>query len=213
MNIDEMRTEWKQYSKKLEVSQRLNEHLIQSMLKERSRSRVSKIRRNNAIYLVLMVITTMFLAAIFFGNPFDFRYRLQYIPYGILFIGVLLGIVSLVKSLKNFTSTNINNVSLDSFLKRTIAEYEKNKKLERWVGIIIFSAGLLTAFSFLPKKLEHKEFWQAVGETAISMLITIAIYFIAFKMGAFKNKNQEEFENDLKEWNELKTISMELNDK
>ena len=210
MNIDEIKTEWKQYSKKLEVSQRLNEHLILSMLKERSRSRVSKIRRNNTIYLVLMLLTLLFLAAIFAGNPFDFKYRLQYIPYGILFIGVLLAIISLVKSFKTFT-TNINSVSLDNFLKKTIAEYEKNKKIERWFGIIIFSAGLLTAFSFLPKKLEHKEFWQAIGETAVSMLITIVIYFIAFKLGAFKNKNKEEFENDLKEWNELKNISLELN--
>ena len=212
MNIDEIKTEWKQYSKQLEVSQRLNERLILSMLKERSRSRVSKIRRNNTIYLVLMLLTLLFLAAIFAGNPFDFKYRLQYIPYGILFIGVLLAIISLVKSLKTFT-TDINDVSLDNFLKRAIAEYDKNKKIERWFGIIIFSAGLLTAFSFLPKKLEHKEFWQAIGETAVSMLITIAIYFVAFKLGAFKNKNREEFENDLKEWNELKNISMELNDK
>ena len=212
MNIDEIKTEWKQYSKKLEVSQRLNEHLILSMLKERSRSRVSKIRRNNTIYLVLMLLTLLFLAAIFAGNPFDFKYRLQYIPYGILSIGVLLAIISLVKSFKTFT-TNINSVSLDNFLKRTIEEYDKNKKIERWFGVIIFSAGLLTAFSFLPKKLEHKEFWQAIGETAVSMLITIVIYFIAFKLGAFKNKNKEEFENDLKEWNELKNISMDLNDK
>lgn len=212
MNIDEIKTEWKQYSKKLEVSQRLNEHMILSMLKERSRSRVSKIRRNNTVYLVLMLLTLLFLAAIFAGNPFDFKYRLQYIPYGILSIGVLLAIISLVKSFKTFT-TNINSVSLDNFLKRTIEEYDKNKKIERWFGVIIFSAGLLTAFSFLPKKLEHKEFWQAIGETAVSMLITIAIYFIAFKLGAFKNKNKEEFENDLKEWNELKNISMELNDK
>ena len=210
MNIDEIKTEWKQYSKKLEVSQRLNEHMILSMLKERSRSRVSKIRRNNTVYLVLMLLTLLFLAAIFAGNPFDFKYRLQYIPYGILSIGVLLAIISLVKSFKTFT-TNINSVSLDNFLKKTIAEYEKNKKIERWFGIIIFSAGLLTAFSFLPKKLEHKEFWQAIGETAVSMLITIVIYFIAFKLGAFKNNNKEEFENDLKEWNELKNISLELN--
>jgi len=124
MNIDEIKTEWKQYSKKLEVSQRLNEHLILSMLKERSRSRVSKIRRNNTVYLVLMLLTLLFLAAIFAGNPFDFKYRLQYIPYGILSIGVLLAIISLVKSFKTFT-TNINSVSLDNFLKRTIEEYDK----------------------------------------------------------------------------------------
>ncbi len=211
MNIEEIKTEWKQYNKKLEVSQRLNEHLILSMLRERSRSRVSKIRRNNIIYLVLMMATLLFLVAIVAGNPFDFKYKLQYIPYGILFIGVLIGVISLVKSLKSFT-VNLGIVSLDSFLKKTITEYEKNKKIERWFGVIIFSAGVLTAFSFLPKKLEHKEFWLAIGETVISILITIAIYFVAFKLGAFKNKSKEEFENDLKEWNELKSISLELKD-
>ncbi len=211
MSIEEIKTEWKQYNKKLEVSQRLNEHLIQSMLKERSRSRVSRIRRNNTIYLVLMLITLLVLAAIFAGNPFDFKYTMQYIPYCILFIGVLLAVISLIKSLKNF-SVNINNVSLDNFLKTTIAEYEKTKKIERWFGIIIFSAGVLTAFSFLPKKLEHKEFWPAIGETAISILITMAIYYIAYRLGAFKNKNKEEFENDLKEWNDLRNISSELTD-
>jgi hypothetical protein len=159
--------------------------------------------------MVLMVMSFLFIVAIFAGNPFDFKYILQYVPYGILAVGVLLAIVSLVKSFQSF-SININNVPLDSFLKNTIDAYEKNKKAERWFGILIISAGTLTAFSFLPNKLEHKELGQALVETAISILITLGIYFIAFKAGAFKNRKKEEFENDLKEWNELKKISQEL---
>lgn len=209
MTLEEIKTEWIQYNKKLETSQRLNEQLILSMLKERSKSRISKIRRQNTIYLALMVSSLLFIIALFAGNPFDFKYMLQYVPYGILSIGVVLAIVALVKSLQSF-SININNMPLDSFLRKIIDAYEKNKKIERWFGILIIGAGTLANLSFLPNKLAHKGLWQALGETGISILITLGIYFIAFKAGAFKNRNREEFENDLKEWNELKKISLEL---
>ncbi len=209
MNIEQLKTEWKQYDHKLSLSQRLNEHVIQSMLRERSRSRVSKIRRVTIIYMILMLINLVLLAAIFAGNPFDFKYMVQYIPYGLLTIGVLLALLSLVKTLQRF-NVNTNKVNLHSFLNTTIEEYEKNKKMERWFGIIIFSAGVLTVFSFLPKKMENKGVWPALGETAISIVITLAIYLIAFKLGAFKNRKKEGFENDLRELNELKAIAEDL---
>jgi len=209
MNIEEIKTEWQRVNKKLETSERLNEQVIQSMLRERSRSRVSQIRRNNAIYMFLMILNLLVLAAIFLGNPFDFKYAVQYIPYGILAVGVVLAIVSLIKSFQSF-NIDINSMNLESFLKKTLYEYDKNKKIQSWFGIIILSAGLLTAFSFLPKKLEHKELWPALAETGLSILITLAIYFIAFKAGAFKNRKKEGFENDFKEWNELKGIAADL---
>lgn len=211
MDIEQVKTAWQHYNQKLALTQRLNEQLILSMLKERSRSRVSKIRRENTIYLVFMVITLIFLGAIFAGNPFDFRYTLQYVPYGMLAIGVIMAMLSLFKSLQSF-DVNLNNVSLATFLKKTIDAYEKNKKMESWFGAIFLSAGLLTAFSFLPKKLENKGLWQALGETAISVVVTLLIYFIAFKMGAFKNSKRDGFENDLNELNELRAISSELGD-
>ena len=211
MELEQIKTAWEQYNKKLELSQRLNEQLLLSMLRERSRSRVSKIRRSNSIYMALMILNLVILTAIFAGNPFDFKYGLQYVPYGFLAIGVIMAMVTLFKSFKSF-DVNMNNISLDAFLKRTIDGYEKNKKMEKWFGIIIFSSGVLTALSFLPKKLENKELWPALGETALSMVITILIYMIAIKAGAFKSRNREGFENDLKESNELKAISSELGD-
>jgi uncharacterized membrane protein len=209
MNIEQIKSEWKQFSQQLESSQRLNEHLLMSMLKERSRSRVSKIRRDNMIYLLLMFANLAFLAAIFLGNPFDFKYRLQFAPYALLAAGVIMAVVSLIRSLKRFNA-DLNQVNLDSFLTTTIAGYEKNKQMERWFGLIIFSAGTLTVLSFLPKKLAHKPLGEALVETALSILITLGIYFTAYKLGAFKNRNREGFENDLKELNELRAIASDL---
>lgn len=211
MNLEQLKTEWREYDQKLALSQRLNEQIIQSMLRERSRSRVAKIRRDNILYLVLMLLNLVLLGAIFAGNPFDFKYDLQYIPFGILAAGVLIAIASLIKSLQSF-NVDLNTLNLDHFLRKTIGEFEKNKKMQGRFGLLIFSSGMLTAFSFLPKKLEHKELWPALGETLLSMAITLAIYFIAYKLGAFKNRKKEGFENDLKELNNLKSISAELSE-
>lgn len=209
MNIEDLKTEWQQYNHKLSLSQRLNEQVVQSMLRERSRSRVSKIRRESVMYLVLMFLNLVLIAAIFVGNPFDFVYAAQYIPYGILALGIILALGSLIKTLQRF-NVDMHNVSLHYFLKRTIEEYEKNQKMERWFGILIFAAGTLTVFSFLPKKLANKGMGPALAETAISIVITVIIYFIAFKLGAFRNRKKEGFESDLKELNEMKAIAEDL---
>ena len=212
MNIEELKTEWKQYNQQLALTERLNERVIHSMIRERSRSRVSRIRRDSIILMGLMFINLIFFAAVFAGNPFDFRYTVQYIPYGLLTIGVVLAIVSLFKTLRRF-NFNINTVNLSSFLTTTIEEYEKNEKMESWFGAIILCGGLLTVFSFLPKKLENNGLWPALGETAISLLITLAIYFLALRLGAFKNRKKEGFKSDLRELNELKAIASELKDR
>ena len=209
MNIEQLKTEWKRYDQKLTLSQRLNDQLIISMLKERSRSRVAKIRQENIMLLIAMSFTFIFIIGIFLGNPFDFKYTLQYAPYGLLAIGVLLAIGTLIRSLQSF-NVNINNVNLDTFLNKTIQESEKSKRMHHWFVTIMFTAGILTVFSFFPKKYENNGLWPAISETSIMIFITVAIYFIAWKAGAFKNKKMEAFQDDLKELNELKAISSEL---
>ncbi|MEO8109472.1 MAG: hypothetical protein ABI594_05560 [Ginsengibacter sp.] len=212
MNFEEIKTEWARINKTLANTQELNEHLVAGIIKERSRSRVAKIRRTDTIYLVLMFVNLGLLIAIFAGNPFDFRYAIQFVPYGLLAFAILLAIASLFKSLQTL-NTNLSAANLDSFLRKAIDAYTKNNQVQKWFGIFIFSSGTLTALSFLPKKLEHKELWWAIGETALMMIITIVIYFIAFKAGAFKNNRKEDFEDDLEEWNRLKNISAGLKNK
>ena len=212
MNLEEIKTEWKQFHLKLESSQRLNEQVLESMLRERSRSRLSKIRGENILYLFLMLAILVLLAAIFIGNPFDFKYAVQYLPFALLAVGVLMAIGSIIISLQKF-NVDVNDVNLHVFLKTMIEAFEKNKKIEAWFGLIIFSAGTLTAFSFLPNKLENKPPLLALAETALSIIITLAIYFTAYKLGAFKNGKKEGFERDYKELRELKAIQDDLDDK
>ena len=209
MTLDQLKNPWQQYNQQLALSQKLNEQLIVSMLKERSNSRVSKIRRESFMLLFILCMEMVLLVAIFLSNPFDFKYPVQFVPYGLLAIGVLMAIASLYKTIRSFDA-GITNDGLAAFLQKTIDAYEKNRNAERWFGAIIVSAGVLTALSFLPNKLEHKAFWPALGETGISIFVTLLVYFVAYKLGAFKNRKKEGFENDWRELQELKSMSSEL---
>jgi MFS family permease len=209
MNVEQIKMEWNRYNEKLSLSQQLSEKLIISMLKERSRSRISAIRRSNFLYLLLMCMVFTFLIAIFAGNPFDFNYGWQFIPYGVLLIGVLITIITLVQSLQSLPA-DLNKLDLSSFLKQTVLAYDRKRKVESWFGIIMFTGGVLTVFSFLPGKLKNNSVTEALLETGLLVVITIIIYFIAFKAGAFKNRNKAAFENDLKELNNLRDLSAEF---
>ncbi|WP_295125355.1 hypothetical protein [uncultured Chitinophaga sp.] len=202
MELEELKSTWNRYEQQITSTQRLSERLITSMLQERSRSRVAGIRRENSLLLVYLVLLLGVLAAIFIGNPFDFTYGWQYIPYGLLCAGVMAAVARLVKNQREL-NTNINTIGLAPFLSKVIKGYEKSARMETWFGLLMFTGGVATVFSFLPHKLQHKGLWPALGETAIGVGITLLIYFVAFKAGAFRNRKKEGFENDLRELNEL----------
>lgn len=202
MNLEELKSAWQVYDQKLQSSQAINEKIIMSMIKERSKSRVSRLRRENGLLSAVLFLELLLLGAIFMGNPFDFKYTVQFVPYVFLVIGIIMALAVLLKNYK-MLDVDINNANLSAFLKNIIGEYEKNKQAEKWFGIIILSSGCLTVLSFLPNKLDKKGLWPAIIDTAIPMIICLAIYFMAFKLGAFKNRKAEAFKEDLQELEEL----------
>ncbi len=206
MNLEELKSAWQVYDQKLTFSQKINEKIVFSMIRERSNSRLSKMKRENRLLMLFMFFEFFVLLAVFIGNPFDFVYLWQYIPFLFLLIGNLMAIVMLFKVYK-MINVDITGIDLSSFLIKLIQGYEKNKKAEGWFGAIMFVSGCLTVFSFLPKKLAQKTLSLALLDTLIPLLICIMIYYIAFKFGAFKNKKSEEFKKDLQE---LQEFSSEL---
>ncbi|WP_394992701.1 hypothetical protein [Emticicia sp.] len=202
MNLEELKSAWQVYDQKLRSSQAINEKIIFSMIRERSNSRISSIKRDNMLLLLLMFLEFFFLIAVFAGNPFDFDYLWQFMPFLFLSVGNLMAIVVLFKVYR-MIKTDITDANLSFFLQKMIDGYEKNKKAEGWFVAIMFVSGCLTIFSFLPHKLANKPLSMAILDTLIPLFICIAIYFITFKLGAFKNKKSEAFKKDLKELEEL----------
>ena len=202
MNLEELKSAWQVYDQKLTFSQKINEKIVFSMIRERSNSRLSKMKRENSLLLLFMFFEFFVLLAVLIGNPFDFVYLWQYIPFIFLLIGNLMAIVMLFKVYK-MINVDITGIDLSSFLIRLIQSYERNKKAEGWFGAIMFVSGCLTVFSFLPHKLAQKTLSLALLDTLIPLLICILIYYFAFKLGAFKNKKSKEFKKDLQELQEL----------
>lgn len=206
MNLEELKSAWQVYDRKLQASQAINEKLIFSMIRERSNSRISRIKRENTLLIFLMFLEFFFLVAVFVGNPFDFKYLWQYVPFLFISIGNLMAIVVLFKAYK-MLKTNITDANLRSFLKNVIEGFEKNKKAEGWFGAIMFVSACLTVFSFLPHKLATKSLSMAIVDTLIPLAISVIIYVFAYKMGAFKSQKEIAFRNDL---NELEKLQKEL---
>ncbi|UTA69017.1 hypothetical protein [Emticicia sp. 21SJ11W-3] len=206
MNLEELKSAWQAYDLKLQTSQLLTEKLVVGIIRERSRSRVAQIRRENRFFFVLLVFELVILGAVFTGNPFDFTYTMQFAPFAFLAIGILMALWTVFKS-QMILETDMNSTTLGAFLKKVIREYEKNKKFESWFGIIMLVSGCFTVLSFLPKKLEKMSLQAALIDTAIPIGICLLIYFLAFKLGAFKNPKSAGFKEDLQE---LEALSAEL---
>jgi len=206
MNLEELKSAWQVYDRKLQASQTINEKLIFSMIRERSNSRVSRLKRDNTLLMLLMFLEFFFLVAVFAGNPFDFKFLWQYVPFLFILVGNLMAIIVLLRIYK-MLKTDITDANLRSFLKNMIEGFEKSKKAEGWFGVIMFVSGCLTVFSFLPHKLATKSLSMAIIDTLIPLAISGIIYWIAYKMGAFKNQKEMAFKKDL---TELESLQREL---
>ena len=211
MELEELKTAWGMYDKKILSSQTITQKLIESMIKERSFSRVERLKKQYFGFFVLLIIEAGFMLAILFGNPFDFKYQIQFLPFLLLLTGIMVAFINLTRYYEKI-SQPLTNKNIGTFLKSILDFYEKNKTYEKWFGLILFSIGFLVPLSFLPPKIEKYGILKGLLDTAIPMAISLLLYFLAFKMGAFKKRHKENFKSDLEEYNELKEMSNELND-
>jgi hypothetical protein len=209
MNLDELKTVWRVYDQKIKTSQTINDKLIESMIKERSTSRVALIKKQYQFFSIMLAAEFILIIAILTGNPFDFTYRLQFVPYIFLGSCILIALVNILKLYKQLND-NFSGNPIGVFLKIMVAGYEQNKVYEKWFGILFFSVGLIIPLSFMPHKIEKNGLSSALFETVLMMAGMLLLYFIAFRLGAFKNRNEEKFRNYLEELNELKAMSSEL---
>lgn len=211
MELEELKTAWGMYDKRILSSQTITQKLIESMIKERSVSRVERLKKQYFGFFVLLIIEAGFMLAILFGNPFDFKYQVQFLPFLLLLTGIIVAFINLTRYYEKI-SQPLTNKNIGTFLKSILDFYEKNKTYEKWFGLILLSIGFLVPLSFLPPKIEKYGILKGLLDTAIPMAISLLLYFLAFKIGAFRKRHKENFKSDLEEYNELKEMSNELND-
>lgn len=210
MELEVLKKSWANLNEKFQHTTTFNQKLIESIISSRTFTTVDRIKRMYTGFYIVLTVEIVVLVAILVGNPFDFQYNLQFLPYALLLIGVVLAF----KNLRHLSSA-INKLSarstIDLYLKGIVSIYDLNKRYEKWFGVSLLAVGLLVPFSFLPQKLERMSLTAALADTAIMISISLLLYVAAFKLGAFKNRHKESLQKDLADWEELKTLANEMN--
>jgi hypothetical protein len=209
MELELLRTSWEKLDRKLQNTALFNEKLLENIISSRVGTTVDKIKRLYLGFYFVLTLEIIFLIALFIGNPFDFKYRLQFLPYVFLMIGVIVALINLIS-----IDRAIRNLSpggrIDQYLKNIVSIYEKNQRFEKWFGIIFLSVGLLVPLSFLPQKIERYGLTRGLLDQLIALAVVLGCYVIALKLGAFKNPYKDKLQRDLAEWNELKSLASRM---
>jgi len=211
MNLDELKTAWQEYDRKLQTTQTINEKVIVSMIKERSSARYSKVRREYILGFIWMLICLFMGCAVLLGNPFDYDLRIQYAPT-VIFCGcIIILLAAMIRAYLDLQNITISHNNLDVSLKKIIAVYERPQKF-LWYTVIVFlfTQVFLFPLSFLPHSIERLGLWVALAERLIPISIAVLMLFIAHKLGAFKERHKNKFKEDLSELQELRSMSAEL---
>ena len=215
MNLDELKTAWLEYDVQLKSAQVLSDKLIHSMIKERSSSRLSKVRRQYLLLLCFMLFWVFADLAVLIGNPFDYKQTIEYLPIGIRCFFMLILVLALIRFINGLSKVEIRADSLVLSLKnviRVISEYERpGKLLALSLKMMLLSSAVLFPLSFLPRKIERMGLWGGITETLIPIAIGITVIALAHLFGAFRSRHGEKFQEDLNELRELKGLSEELN--
>lgn len=211
MNLDELKTAWREYDRKIQLSHAINEKIILRMISDRSTSRLGKIRREYLLSFIYMFAMLALFMCIFIWNPFDYTHIFQYTPTALQSTCILITLILLFNGQRDLR-VDINQSNLDASLKTIIAVYEKAEKLLRWSGVSLMVSGLLFPLSFLPKALKSSGLWQGLGLVFIQVAVIFTLYVIVIKLGFLKDKKKyaTRFKEDLNELEELKAMSAEL---
>jgi hypothetical protein len=206
MELELLKKSWSSLDRRMQQTASFNEKLVENIISSRVMTTIDKITTLYNSFYVVLAIEVICLIAILLGNPFDFRYNIQYIPYALLLVGVLIAFFNLLhihKSIRNLSP----DVRIDEYIIGIGSIYDRNKVFEKWFAYIFLSVGLMVPFSFLPTKIDRVGLSGALTDTAIMTVVNVVFFFVAAKLGAFKNRHKDKLEKDLKEWKELKALA------
>ena len=209
MELEMLEKSWENLDKKMQQAAILNQKLIDTIISSRALSTIDKIKRLYYSFYIVLTIEVVILVGILAGNPFDFKHKLSFVPYGLLLIGVIIAFLNLLSISQSIHKLSPGN-AIDQYIRGIVTIYDRNKRFENWFGISLFSVGLLVPFSFLPAKIDRVGVTGALFDTFLMITICLACYVVAFKLGAFKNPYKARLEKDLIDWNELRELSTKL---
>lgn len=213
--LDELKTAWKTYDKKIERTRLLSERLIVSMIREKSQTRLTKVKRRYLMGTVYMLFWFILGVIVIISNPFDFKRTTEYLPIAVYCICLLVLGAAMIKTNLQLQNIKIGNSNLQESLltiTKILQKYNKPGRFLRLTLKILLSTAVLFPLSFLQRKVENEGLVSGLLDTLLAMAISGVLIIIAHKAGAFREKNSSQFDEYQRELRELKALSDDLNE-
>lgn len=203
MNLDDLKTSWKSIDEKATATQKLSEQMVLSMIKENSKSTVSRIQ--NKLKKVAFYFAGLFVLfiAILAGNPFDYSNLYEYVPavaYAFLIVAVLEIVIREIIAIGKIRLTKSN---LHESLEKIIQLHETYQSVMETVWKISMIIGFLLGTSLLVRNFETYGWTKSILVIAANAITVIVLYLIAkivFKQ--LPDTNLDELKMNLNELSE-----------
>jgi hypothetical protein len=204
MNLDELKVNWNTLADAVQTSKALSEQVVLSMIRNQSRSTISKARRklrNTAFFFSGLL---MLFIAILSGNPFDYTQWAQYVPavlYAFLIVFALKIIISENLEIKSIT---LNKSNLRESLQKVIHIQERCEFTMERVWKLSLIAGFLLGVSLMARNFEIYGWGKSLLFTGANALTVIVLYLIAKRFSRQSpDTNLAELKMHLSELDEL----------
>src|SRR5690606_18189491 len=133
MNLEELKATWQDYDKKLIATRTINEKIIMSMMREKSASTLSKIRRRCIYTILLMGIIIWFSIMSIIYNAFDYEYKLQFLPLILYIIVATIFVVYLIREYVH-SKVDLYKENLKDSLIKVISFHKKFRSINLKLG-------------------------------------------------------------------------------
>ena len=110
--LDELKTAWKTYDKKIERSRLLSDRLIVSMIREKSQSRLTRVKRNYLMGVGYMLFWFSLGVIVIISNPLDFKRTSEYLPIAVYCLCLLVLGAAMLKTTLQLRNVEIGNSNL-----------------------------------------------------------------------------------------------------
>ncbi|TCC97723.1 hypothetical protein [Pedobacter hiemivivus] len=205
MNLDELKTAWLEYDSRLQATEEINQKVIASMIRERSVSRIAGISRRYTGMICLFLFYTVCLAFCFFGNPFDYTSRAQYLPLAALTLSCIGMAIFLFRARLSLNEVSLDRQNLQEALLQIIAVYVKYRGFLKYTVMVTFFSSILLSFSRIITDIPKYGVWPAVFSVLVFCALIVFSFYYAGKKPNWPNLGEEEkgFRADLEELREL----------
>ncbi|AXE21961.1 hypothetical protein DR864_29295 (plasmid) [Runella rosea] len=211
MEIETLKAAWQDYDRLLQTTPELSKKALHRLIRERSRSRIAQIRIEYGVTCVFSFLLILFFGAVIGGNPFDFQYRIQFLP-AILIMGWTL--VFIIVLLRGYREVNIS-IHADNLilsLNKVISAYARSQALVHQAAVPVLLSGFFFPASFLPKHIYESGLTSGVLIAIAHIVLNVVLYFAAKRLGFFKSSFQAGLQRDLEELEQLKSLEGEENE-